>query len=137
MSYLTDLAEEFLGSAEIRARIHVPSDLPGWTLAAGLRHNVFLATKETLNNVVKHAKATEVHLRLVILAGAFQLTIDDNGCGFALPSISPAGSEHPVRHGLDGIKDRIESIGGKFSIHSGPGQGTRVVFLVPVNVAES
>ncbi|NOS71909.1 MAG: hypothetical protein HOP33_18510 [Verrucomicrobia bacterium] len=137
LSYLTDLAEEFLGSAEIPARIQVPLQLPGWTLPAGLRHNVFLATKEVLNNVVKHAKATEVHLRLVILAEAFELTIEDNGCGFSLTSIPANGNEHPVRHGLAGVKERIQSIGGKFSLDSGPGRGTRVVFTVPVNVAES
>jgi signal transduction histidine kinase len=137
LSYLTDLAEEFLGSARIRARIQVPLQLPGWTLPAGLRHNVFLATKEVLNNVVKHAKATEVHLRLVILAEAFELTIEDNGCGFSLTSIPANGNDHHVCHGLAGVKERIQSIGGKFSLETGPGRGTRVVFTVPVNVAES
>lgn len=137
VSYLTDLAEEFLGSAGIRARIHVPPELPAWMLPAGLRHNVFLAAKEALNNIVKHAQATEVHLKLVTLSAAFELTIEDNGCGFFLPPTSPAGSELPIRHGLGGIRERIESIGGKFSLESAPGRGTRVVFTVPVNVAES
>lgn len=137
VSYLTDLAEEFLGSAGIRARIHIPSELPGWPLPAGSRHNLFLATKEALNNVVKHSQATEVHLRLVILGEALELTIEDNGCGFALPAMPPAGNPLPIRHGLAGVKERIESLGGKFALDSGPGRGTRVVFTVPVNVTES
>ena len=81
-SYLTDLAEEFLGAAGIRTRVHFPIQLPNWTLSPELRHDVFLATKESLNNIVKHAQATEVHLRLVIFPGAFRLTIEAEGVRF-------------------------------------------------------
>jgi signal transduction histidine kinase len=136
LSYLTDLAEEFLGAAGIPTRIHFPDELPSWTLPPGLRHNVFLATKESLNNIVKHANATEVHLRLVILPGAFQLTVEDNGDGYSmLPPLPPAATR-PVHHGLEGIQERIESLGGKCSIDSAPGGGTRVVLTVPVNAVE-
>ena len=131
--YLTDLAEEFLGAAGIRVRIHFPDQLPSWTLPPGLRHNVFLATKESLNNIVKHAKATEVHLRLAILPGAFQLTLEDNGDGSAEVAHQPHAAPRPGHHGLAGIKERIESLGGNCLIDSAPGQGTRVVLTVPVN----
>ena len=132
VSYLTDLTEEFLGSAGIRARIQIPAELPAWALPAGLRHNVFLAAKEALNNVVKHAQATEVHLRLALLPAAFELTIEDNGRGFSKPLGSPTGTSHPIRHGLGGVKERIESLGGQLTIDSEPGRGTRVLFSVPV-----
>jgi signal transduction histidine kinase len=136
LAYLTDMAEEFLGAAGIRTRIHFPLDLPAWTLPSGLRHNVFLATRETFNNVVKHAKATEVHLRLTIQPDAFQLTIEDNGCGFSLlPHPPPRTPQHP-HHGLAGVKERIESLGGKCTIDSTAGRGTRVVLTVPVNTVE-
>ena len=133
ISYLTDLAEEFLGSAGIRARIHVPIQLPDWRLEAGLRHNVFLAAKEVLNNIVKHAKATEVHLEVVVLQAGFELTIRDNGCGFAPPPL-PVQPQRSARHGLGSVRRRIESLGGELTIESRPGQGTRVVFSVPVAV---
>ena len=136
-SYLTDLAEQFLGVAGIRTRIHFPIQLPSWMLPPGLRHDVFLASQESLNNIVKHAKATEVHLRLVILPSAFQLTIEDNGDGFSLPPDPPHARTPPGHHGLKGIKERIESLGGKCSIDSAPGQGTRVVLTVPVSGVES
>ena len=71
LSYLTDLAEEFLGPLAFAPGFTFRSRLPPWTLPSGLRHNVFLATKEALNNIVKHAQATEVHLRLVHPAGRF------------------------------------------------------------------
>jgi signal transduction histidine kinase len=135
VSYLTDLAEEFLGSAGIRARIQVPLQLPSWTLPAGLRHNVFLATKEALNNVVKHAQATEVHLRLVILAEAFALTLEDNGRGFSPPPPSSPGPKSSGGHGLAGIRNRMAALGGQLTLDTAPGRGTRVTFTVPVKVA--
>jgi signal transduction histidine kinase len=136
-SYLTDLAEEFLGAAGIRTRVHFPIQLPNWTLSPELRHDVFLATKESLNNIVKHGQATEVHLHLVIFPGAFQLTIEDNGVGFSPPPDPAAAQPRSRQHGLKGIRERIESIGGRCSIESAPGQGTRVVFKVPVDGGES
>lgn len=135
-SYLTDLAGEFLGAAGIRTRIHFPDQLPNWGLPPGLRHNVFLATKESLNNIVKHANATEVHLRLAILPGAFQLTIEDNGDGSSPPPQPPPAVSRPVHHGLEGTKERIESLGGKCAFDSAPGRGTRVILTVPVNGVE-
>ncbi len=63
---------------------------------AELRYNLFLALKETLNNVVKHAKATEVWLRLRIEPKAFVLIIEDNGQG--LPDAGGKASPALVRN---------------------------------------
>ncbi|MBN2505241.1 MAG: ATP-binding protein [Verrucomicrobia bacterium] len=135
INYLTSFAEEFLGAAGIRVRIHAPMQLPTWTLAAGLRHNVFLATKEVLHNVVRHANATEVHLRLECGSASFHLAIEDNGRGFETsavptPPVSPSGR---YRHGLAGVRGRIESLGGHVSLESAPGRGTRIALSIPVD----
>jgi signal transduction histidine kinase len=129
-SYVTDFAEEFLAAAGIRARIQIPLELPNWALPSSLRHNVFLSAKEALNNAVKHGGASEVHLRLKIMEQAFELSIEDDGCGF-VPGASP--NENPSnRLGLEGMRSRMASIGGAFNLHSEPGQGTRVILRVPV-----
>lgn len=138
INYLTAFAEEFLGAAGVRTRIHAPMQLPAWSLASGLRHNVFLAAKEVLHNVIKHAQATEVHLRLEPRADGFDLTIQDNGCGFS-PSGIPAPALAPRRRhrqGLAGVRARIESLGGRVLIESTPGGGTRVVLSVPLTTIE-
>jgi signal transduction histidine kinase len=101
-------------------------------LPSELRHNVFLAAKSALNNVVKHARATEVHLRLEPQTAAFKLVIEDNGCGFVQTTGAAPHSGRPARHGLAGMKERIESLGGHFFLDSAPGRGTRVTFTVPV-----
>ncbi len=135
INYLTAFTEEFLGAAGIRARIHVRLQLPAWSLPSGLRHNVFLATKEALHNVVKHANATEVHLRLEPQPAGFDLTIQDNGRGFSVPAIpTPAvGPSGRHRQGLAGVRERIESLGGRVTLESTPGHGTRIVFSVPLD----
>jgi signal transduction histidine kinase len=137
LNYLADFAGEFLEPAGVRARIHVPQPLPQWVLPTELRHNVVLAVKETLNNVVKHAQATEIHLRLELQADAFNLTIEDNGCGFDQTAAATFQSGRSTHPGLVGIKERIESLGGHFSLDSAPGRGTRITFTVPVPPIEN
>ena len=131
LSYLTDFAEEFLQAAGVRARLQIPVELPNWILASSLRHNVFLAAKEALNNAVKHAHATEVRLQVATREQAIELTIEDDGCGFTPPPIAPTT---PVgrHHGLTGMRNRMAAVGGTFTLDSAPGKGTRVTFLVRV-----
>jgi signal transduction histidine kinase len=136
LSYLTDFAEEFLEAAGIRARIHIPAEQPDWVVPSSLRHNFFLAAKEALNNAVKHAGATEVRLQVSIKECAFELTVQDNGGGFSPPPPAP-GNKPTGRHGLDGMRSRMESIGGDFNLDTAPGQGTRVTFTVPVATGPS
>jgi signal transduction histidine kinase len=132
LSYLTDFAEDFLQAAGIRARIQIPVQLPDWVLPSSFRHNVFLSAKEALNNAVKHGAPTEINLRLAIIDHAFKLTIEDNGCGFSPPASAPAQNIPSGRHGLEGMRSRMDSVGGKFEVISAPGRGTQVVFTVPV-----
>jgi signal transduction histidine kinase len=91
-----------------------------------VRHNVFLAFKEALHNVVKHAGATEVVIRLTTAAEGFALRVCDNGRGFD-PGSVPA---RPGRgNGLKNMRQRLEQSGGQCRIHSTP-TGTEVEFFV-------
>lgn len=66
VSYVSKFAQDYLRVAGICRRLDVPAELPPYVLPAEVRHNSFLAIKEALNNVVKHARATEACLRLVV-----------------------------------------------------------------------
>ena len=81
-SYLGKFAQDFLGAAGIRCRLDVPLQFPAWPLTAEVRHNLFLAFKEALHNVVKHAAATEVRITLTPAEGSFVWEVEDNGRGF-------------------------------------------------------
>jgi signal transduction histidine kinase len=124
-NYLEQFALEFLGAAGIRCRLDLPMQLPAWPLTAETRHNLFLALKEALHNVVKHAGATEVRIVLTLDARALTLSVEDNGHGFDPATAGATGN------GLENMRRRLEHIGGGCEIGSAPGQGVKIVFIVP------
>jgi signal transduction histidine kinase len=114
----------------------LPVALPAMRVDAELRYNLFLALKEALNNVVKHAKATEVWLRLKIEADSFTLAVEDNGSG--LSAASGATSDRLASgSGLGNLKKRLDAVGGDCTVQSTPGQGTRVAMTVRIKTGAS
>ena len=128
-SYLGNFAQEYLMSLNIRCRLEVPLHLPHWPITAETRHNVFLAFKEALHNVVKHSGATEVSVFLTPGVDVFTLGLRDNGKGF-----DPAGVIPRPGHGngLKNMTQRLEKVGGRCEVQSRPGAGTEIRFLVNV-----
>ncbi len=72
-NYLGNFAQEYLAPLRIRCRLEVPLQLPHWPITAEMRHNIFLAFKEALHNIVKHSGATEVLVDLTTGADTFTL----------------------------------------------------------------
>jgi signal transduction histidine kinase len=106
--------------------------LPEWPLSRAERYHLALIAIEALNNILKHARATAVHLRLEIEGPAFKLSIIDNGRGFTNPEKPVAG------HGLSNMRQRIGQLGGRFELTSSPGQGTVIIIsLVPAALREA
>jgi signal transduction histidine kinase len=132
-SYLGRFAQDFLGTAGLRCRLDVPVRLPAWPLTAEIRHNLFLAFKEALHNVLKHAAAKQVSISLVLSPNAFVVTVEDDGQGFALAEAVAA--PEPRGNGIRNMSRRLTDIGGRCEIESEPGKGTRLSFHVPVTLA--
>ena len=125
IGYIGQFAVEFLQSAEIRCRVDLPEHPPERLVPAAARHNLFLAVKEALNNIVRHSNATEVWLRIVATDESLGISIEDNGRGFGLT---------PEREGADGLlnmRQRLEEIGGEFRLTSNAGGGTQISFICP------
>jgi signal transduction histidine kinase/ligand-binding sensor domain-containing protein len=137
--YIGRLAQDFLGAANIRCRLAMPMQLPDTLVRSEVRHNLFLACKETLHNVVKHAQATEVRLALELSGGGLKLTISDNGPGFdPQEAPRPGGRQRAAAgNGLLNLEARLRLIGGKMTLASAPGQGTHVEFFVPLPAANA
>lgn len=87
----------------------------------------FRILQESLNNVARHAHATQVWIDLRQHADMLTMTIRDNGVGMQPGSRNRNGS-----FGLVGIEERVGILGGSFSISSGPGSGTTIVVTIPV-----
>jgi ligand-binding sensor domain-containing protein/signal transduction histidine kinase len=128
INYVCKYAQEYLALAGLRYRADVPTQLPAITIPPEVRHNVFLAFKEAVNNVVKHAQASEVRVRLQLPPGNFALSIEDNGRGMG----GRDANATPARNGLRNMRKRMEDIHGEFSISPGTGGGTIVCLTVPI-----
>lgn len=125
ITYISQYALDFLASAEVRCWIDVPEEPPGRNVPAEIRHNLFLATKEALHNVVKHSGADEVQLCIRSNEAELTISVSDNGCGC---------SEVTEEYGSDGLgnmRQRLAEIGGSFQILTQPGAGTQVTLTIP------
>jgi signal transduction histidine kinase/ligand-binding sensor domain-containing protein len=126
INYVCKYAQEYLALASLRYRLEVPGELPSTPISPELRHNVFLAAKEAVNNVVKHSGATAAWLRLYLEPDRFSLEIEDNGHGL------PPNAADKGRNGLRNMRRRLEDVGGKFAVGPGTEGGTRVRLTAPM-----
>jgi signal transduction histidine kinase len=127
IAYLCTYMPDYLWSVGIRCRLDLPVDVPAMPLPSEVAHHLYLVVKETLHNVVKHADATEVWLRLKLEAGIIMLTIEDNGRGFQTDNTPEVDA-----NGLGNLNRRAGEIGGRCELRSEPGKGTAITFTVPL-----
>jgi PAS domain S-box-containing protein len=96
---------------------------------------LFDVVREILTNVVKHAKAKHVNVRIRRIKGTMQTIVQDDGIGFQPPQAGSRSST-PVSEsggfGLFNIREKLDYLGGSLTIESAPGQGTCVVAVVPL-----
>lgn len=99
---------------------------------------LFQAARELLFNIVKHAKVKKARIELHHLGeNLIKLVVQDQGEGFDpernAGMTGHAGTGHPVMgFGLMSIRERLDVLGGKMSILSGPGQGSRISLTLPI-----
>jgi signal transduction histidine kinase len=125
-NYIFQYAQEYFQNTTVRCRLDMPAQLPDRPISTEIRHNLFMAVKEALNNVLKHAAANEVRITLAILPPYLRLTIIDNGRGFLPDQTRPGGN------GLRNMKSRLEKLGGHMTLESTPGTGTTVAMEAAV-----
>ena len=95
-------------------------DLPNEIqVSSQTRHNISMAVKEAVHNILKHAGAGEVTIRMEFAGGVLDVTVHDDGCGFQ-PAKNISG------HGLSNMNQRLQNIGGSCVVESKPGAGTTV-----------
>ena len=135
-NYLGRFAQDFLSAAGVSCRLDLPVQLPTQLISAEVRHNLFLAFKEALNNVVRHSEAREVNISLSVAATRFVLSVEDDGKGFD-PATPPAGTSARNGHGLANLRIRLQQLGGEAEISSQPGKGARVRLVVPLPSGDS
>jgi signal transduction histidine kinase len=122
--YLCSYTREYLTNSSMLCRFKVPIACPDLMVEGKVRHEVFMVVKEALNNIVRHAEATEVKFQMAI-GDELEIGIIDNGKGFDSARTCEG-------HGLKNCSVRLERIGGNCQVESVPGIGTTVRIKIPV-----
>lgn len=123
-NYLCQMVHQLCEQAQLSCRLRVPELPRDVQVASQLRHNVILAVKEAINNIIKHAGATEVVFQVTFERNVLAISIHDNGNGFNL-------ARTVTGNGLSNMKQRLQTIGGRCDIESGAEKGTTVLLHVP------
>lgn len=123
-AYIREYADNYLEPFGLRLVCEISDELPAKIISEEKRRFLFLVVKETLHNIVKHAQASVVTLRLVTDDNGFSITVEDDGKGFEISEARPLGN------GLKNMQKRMDAIGAKFNIVSSPGKGTTVTIDV-------
>jgi signal transduction histidine kinase len=84
---------------------------------------IYYTAAEALANVVKHANASVVYVTLSVTGAAIRLSVRDDGGG---------GADYGKGSGLIGLKDRVETLGGRLTVVSSPEEGTSLSVTVPI-----
>lgn len=122
VTYTAHYARTYTAQHGIPVQIHLGTSWPDVQLSMEQRRNCFLVVKEALHNVVKHARATQLHLRMTMKEGLV-VEIADNGRG-----IAPGGASGG--NGLRNMRKRIEAIGGALTMEQR--NGTTLRFTLPL-----
>jgi len=124
VGYIGQFAVDLARTAGLRIRTELPEHAPPHAVSAEARHSLFLAVKEAVNNVVRHAGAREIVLRVTVNERWLEVDVGDDGCGF-----DAAGGNG---NGLPNMRQRMADVGGRFDLASEAGRGTRISFAVPL-----
>lgn len=125
--YIRSYAKEYCEENELQCEIRIPENIPGISVSGEIRRNIFLTIKESLHNIVKHAKASRADIEFRVDSG-LSATIRDNGGGLdtGYPRKETAGN------GLRNMRKRMESIGGSFRIYNR--YGVVIEIEVPLSI---
>ena len=115
VAYIRSYALEYFENTGVNCRFNIADNLPDIEVIGEIRRNIFLVIKEALNNILKHAKATEVTITLKREQDVLTLYIQDNGVGINPEKLRQFGN------GLKNMKKRMAAIEIDFHIENNNG----------------
>jgi signal transduction histidine kinase len=115
------LAREF----QERSELTITTDLEHVELGGAAQLTVYRLVQESLTNIGKYAEAKQAEISLHSFDGYITVEVRDNGKGFKLDSVGPTS------HGLAGMRHRVEAAGGRLTVTSSDGSGTRISAVLP------
>ena len=125
-----DLLNKVASAGRLSIHLEVVGFDEGPRLAAALESVLYRVIQEVVQNIIKHAHATELTLHIVRRPTVLCVLVEDNGVGFA-----PAALDSEAGIGLKNIATRVAFLGGRAEFDSAPGRGTTVTLEVPLGGA--
>jgi two-component system, NarL family, sensor histidine kinase LiaS len=101
-------------------------DLPH--LPKGIEDHLFRILQESISNILRHAKAHRVEIKLAVIQSHLRLKIEDDGIGFSEQALAQTSSSY----GIHMMRERVAEIGGALTFSSAPGKGTMIEVTVPL-----
>lgn len=124
---LQSLLKEFTERSRVEVRF---ACFPGVERLGSARRTVlYRVAQSALSNVARHARASQVSLDITHPLGSVRMEITDNGRAFDVHQTLHAA--RAMRLGLVGMRERVEMVGGRFSVTSSPGKGTSIQVEIP------
>jgi len=128
---IKELAESAAERAGTTLELQLP-DRMAVIPSLSTEQGIYRIAQETLENIVRHAGARSIWVRLNEVDRCIRLVIEDDGLGIGSGGLSAAGDEAGDRLGIRGMRERTQLIGATLDISSREGQGTRVELVVPI-----
>lgn len=128
-SYLCQRINELCVQAGLRCRLSVLSLPHNVEISSRARHNLSMAANEAVHNVIKHANATLVTVKITFENELLTIVISDNGRGFPMDASASSG------YGLTNMQRRMREIGGTCEIKTEKGEGASIVFRLSFGAA--
>ncbi|HOZ52027.1 MAG TPA: two-component regulator propeller domain-containing protein [Chitinophagaceae bacterium] len=122
--YIRSQCSEMLDNASIKVLFSIPEKIPDIVWQGKQKRNLYLLVKEAVHNIIKHAKASEVNIKVDVMSQLICIDVIDNGIGLSETIKNKSG------HGLANFNNRAAAIGGTVKIHSS-NKGTHIRFEIP------
>ncbi len=130
LATLEKYIHQFEANTAIHTELITSEDFDGNLLDPMVEIQLLRILQEALTNIRKHADASRVRIKFDVVDSSICVSVQDNGRGFHFEENDYKGTDH---FGLEMMRERVETVGGKIRMQSQPGQGMEIFVYVPIN----
>lgn len=129
---------KYVRDFEERTRIHTRFEVNGVErrLPSAMEVAVFRLVQEGLSNIVKHAKASHAGIEITYQRQMVKVVVKDNGVGFSVDKLEAMIARGSSHFGIMGMRERVELLGGRMDIESGPDAGAKLTMIIPISLEQ-
>ena len=119
-----------LAPVAIGVETQIRFDVPRNYVNDRTAHSILCIIRELVSNAIQHGKANALRIDGELEAHSLLFTVSDDGCGFAPDAAVGANEGH---FGIEGIRERVKRLGGRFTLKSSPGNGCIATAIIPLS----